>query len=96
MTARSQPRMISVLPKDLRSSLSSTAGTTAGPLVLFVPSDCFGRGPAELLEVAMTRRAELSVRKLIDEAATHLLRAMCLCDPRRPATAIMEQWLETE
>ncbi len=31
----------------------STAGATTGPRVLFVPSDCFGRGPAELGERLM-------------------------------------------
>ena len=31
----------------------STSGAPAGPLVLFVPSDCFGRGPAELGERLM-------------------------------------------
>jgi len=31
----------------------STPGATAGPLVLFVPSDCIGRGPAELGERLM-------------------------------------------
>jgi selenium metabolism protein YedF len=31
----------------------STSGAPAGPLVLFAPSDCFGRGPAELGERLM-------------------------------------------
>jgi selenium metabolism protein YedF len=31
----------------------SSAGAPKGPLVLFVPSDCFGRGPAELGERLM-------------------------------------------
>jgi selenium metabolism protein YedF len=32
----------------------STSGAAAGPLVLFVPSDCLGRGPAELGERLMS------------------------------------------
>ncbi len=34
-------------------AVASTVGTVEGPLVLFVPSDCFGRGPAELGERLM-------------------------------------------